>query len=39
MGVFMKCFVEEHDKGIDLLTKIQLDLVWHLKYKIKTPLH
>jgi hypothetical protein len=28
----MNCFVEEHDIGIDLLTKIQPNLVWNLRY-------
>jgi hypothetical protein len=37
MWVFLKFFVEEHDIGIDLLTKIHPNPVWHLKDKIKTP--
>jgi hypothetical protein len=30
-------FLEEHDYGIDLMTKNQPDPFWHLKDKIKTP--
>jgi hypothetical protein len=30
-------FVEEHDYGIDLMTKNHPDPFWHLKDKIKTP--
>jgi hypothetical protein len=39
MWVFMNVFVEEHDNGMDLLTKIHPNLVWHLKGKIKAPMH
>jgi hypothetical protein len=31
--------VEEHDIGIDILTKIQPNRVWNLRDKIKTPVH
>jgi hypothetical protein len=34
---FSEIFVEEHDIGIDMLTKIQPNPVWHLRDKIKTP--
>jgi hypothetical protein len=37
MWVFLKFFVEEHDIGIDMLTKIQPNPVWNLRDKIKTP--
>jgi hypothetical protein len=37
MWVFMIFFVEEHDYGIDLMTKNHPDPFWHLKDKIKTP--
>jgi hypothetical protein len=39
MWVFLKLFVEDNDNGIDLLTKFQLDPVWHLRDKIKAPVH
>jgi hypothetical protein len=39
MWVFLKLFLEEHDNGIDLMTKIILISFWHLKDKIKTPVH
>jgi hypothetical protein len=34
---FSEIFLEEHDNGIDLMTKIQPNPVWNLKDKIKTP--
>jgi hypothetical protein len=36
---FSEIFLEEHDIGIDMLTKIQPNPVWHLRDKIKTPVH
>jgi hypothetical protein len=36
---FSEIFLEEHDIGIDLLTKFQPDPVWNLRDKIKTPVH
>jgi len=39
MWVFLKFFVEEHDHGIDLLTKFQPDPTWHSRDIIKTPVH
>jgi hypothetical protein len=37
MWVFLKFFVEEHDNGIDLLTKFQPNPIWHSRDIIKTP--
>jgi hypothetical protein len=36
---FSEIFLEEHDYGIDLMTKNHPDPFWHLKDKIKTPVH
>jgi hypothetical protein len=37
MWIFLNLFLEEHDIGIDPLTKIQPNLVWNLRDKMKTP--
>jgi hypothetical protein len=39
MWVLLNLFLEEHDIGIDMLTKIQSNSVWNLRDKIKTSVH
>jgi hypothetical protein len=39
MWVSLKWFLEEDDILVDLLTKLQPNLVWNLRETIKTPVH